>query len=182
MSFNLLSPGDKAPEEVNVVIEISAQGLPVKYEVDTETGILHVDRFLNTAMSYPGNYGYVPKTLSLDGDPVDMLVLTPYPLLSGSVIKARPIGMLRLTDQSGEDNKLLAIPVSKASLFYEKIKSIEDIADQTLATIVHFFEHYKDLEPNKWVQVKNWEDITVAHQEILTAIERFNTHQAQTDH
>lgn len=173
MSFKLLGPGDDAPNSVNVVIEIPANGSPVKYEVDKTSGTLFVDRFLGTAMYYPCNYGYVPQTLSLDGDPVDVLVITPAPLLSGSVIKSRPIGMLKMTDESGEDNKILAVPISKLCPLYDEVHAPSDVAPQLLATITHFFEHYKDLEPNKWVRVESWDDKVAAEREIHESIARF---------
>jgi inorganic pyrophosphatase len=173
MGLKHVQPGDKAPEEVNVIIEIPAYSDPVKYEVDKESGALFVDRFMATAMRYPCNYGYVPHTLSEDGDPVDVLVLTPFPLLSGTVIRCRPIGLLKMTDESGQDNKILAVPTDKQSTLYQHIRSPEDIHPTILAGISHFFEHYKDLEANKWVKVVGWQGIKEAQVEITNSIMRY---------
>lgn len=135
---------------------------------------MFVDRFMNTAMHYPCNYGYVPHTLSEDGDPVDVLVITPVPLISGSVIQCRPIGMLGMTDESGPDAKILAVPVDQLCTSYRKVKTCDDVQPMLLAQIAHFFEHYKDLEANKWVKIEGWDDMKSAHQEIIDSIERFN--------
>jgi inorganic pyrophosphatase len=177
MSLDKISPGEKIPDEINVIIEIPLQSDPVKYEVDKKTGALFVDRFLTTAMYYPCNYGYIPKTLSEDGDPVDVLVVSPFPLISGAVIKCRPVGVLKMTDEAGPDSKLLAVPIDKLSSLYRHVKSYEDISPHTLATIAHFFEHYKDLEPEKWVKINGWDDVDVAKREIMESIKRFNDHQ-----
>jgi len=173
MNLEHVGPGKNAPHEVNVIIEIPARGEPVKYEVDKSTGAMFVDRFMSTAMYYPCNYGYIPKTLSDDGDPADVLVITPVPLISGSVISARPIGVLKMTDESGEDAKILAVPGDKLSHHYRTIQSPSDISSHLIDTITHFFEHYKDLEPNKWVKVEGWEGAESAKQEILKSIENF---------
>lgn len=173
MSLKNISAGKKAPDEVNVVVEIPTNSDPVKYEVDKDSGVLFVDRFLNTAMFYPCNYGYVPQTLSEDGDPVDVLVITPAPLICGSVIEVRPVGLLKMTDEKGKDAKVLAVPKSKLSNLYDKIQNIEDVPQQILATISHFFEHYKDLEPGKWVKVDGWEGVNAAKKEICDSIERY---------
>ena len=165
--------GDKAPDLVNVVIEIPAHSGPVKYEVDKASGAMFVDRFMATAMFYPCNYGYVPRTLSEDGDPVDVLVITPVPVISGSVIKARPIGVLEMTDESGVDAKVLAVPGDKLSTRYRNVNSPDDVTPELLAAITHFFEHYEDLEEGKWVKVKGWQDATAAKQEIIASIERY---------
>lgn len=167
--------GKKVPDEINVIIEIPLQSDPVKYEVNKESGALFVDRFLTTAMYYPCNYGYIPHTLSEDGDPVDVLVITPFPLISGSVIRCRPIGMLQMTDESGPDAKLLAVPIDKLSSLYSDIHSYKDVSSHLLETISHFFEHYKDLEREKWVKIKGWADAQEAKDEILKSIERYNT-------
>lgn len=173
MSFAKIAPGDNCPDEINVVIEIPLHSGPVKYEVDKASGALFVDRFLTTAMYYPCNYGYVPQTLSEDGDPIDVLVITPIPLISGSVIKCRPIGMLAMTDESGVDTKLLAVPIDKLSSLYTNIKSYEDVSKHTLDTIAHFFEHYKDLETKKWVKVEGWKGTDFAKKEILSSVKRY---------
>ena len=160
------------PDEINVIIEIPAGSGPVKYEVDKATGALTVDRFMATAMHYPANYGYIPQTLSEDGDPADVLVLAPVPLIHGAVIACRPIGLLKMTDESGVDGKILAVPIDKLSQQYRHIKTTDDVDSQTLATIAHFFEHYKDLEAGKWVKIDGWYDCTQAKQEILASVER----------
>jgi inorganic pyrophosphatase len=174
MRLDAVGPGAKAPEEINVIVEIPVHGLPVKYELDKETGAMFVDRFLNTAMVYPCNYGYVPMTLSEDGDPVDVLVITPFPLITGAVITCRVIGMLQMTDEKGIDTKLLAVPLNKLTSLYADIKSYQDVQKNTLDQIAHFFEHYKDLEPNKWVKVEGWKGVEEAHAEIRAGIKRFN--------
>jgi inorganic pyrophosphatase len=173
MNLDRVGPGKNIPDEINVIIEIPAHSDPVKYEVDKETGAMFVDRFMNTAMHYPCNYGYVPHTLSEDGDPVDVLVVTPIPLISGSVIVCRVVGMLKMADESGPDAKLLAVPVDKLCKLYCGVKTPEDMPSMLLDQIAHFFEHYKDLEENKWVKVEGWSDITAARQEILDSIERY---------
>jgi len=174
MNLDRVTPGNNTPDEVNVIIEIPAHSDPVKYEVDKDTGAMFVDRFMNTAMHYPCNYGYVPHTLSEDGDPVDVLVITPIPLISGSVICCRPICIMNMTDESGPDAKILAVPIDKLSTHYRHIQTMQDLQQQLLDQIAHFFDHYKDLEANKWVRIEGWEDREAAYREILTSIERFN--------
>jgi inorganic pyrophosphatase len=166
MSIKHVHLGENMPDEVNVIIEIPAQSGPVKYEADKETGALVVDRFMSTAMFYPCNYGYIPQTLSDDGDPVDVLVITPVPLISGSVVKVRPVGMLRMTDESGEDMKILAVPTEKLLPMYSDIREPADVSAHLLAMITHFFEHYKDLEKGKWVKVDGWASSEEAKAEI----------------
>lgn len=165
--------GDKIPGEVNVIIEIPSHSDPVKYEVDKATGAMFVDRFMSTPMYYPCNYGYIPHTLSEDGDPVDVLVVAPVPLISGSVITCRPIGVLKMTDEAGSDAKLLAVPVTKLCDLYADVSGPEDMPQQLLAQIGHFFEHYKDLEKNKWVKLEGWGNVDEAKEEILSSIKRF---------
>lgn len=165
--------GRDVPNEVNVIIEIPMGGQPVKYEVDKETGSLFVDRFMSTAMFYPVNYGYIPQTLSEDGDPVDVLVITPIPLLSGSVIRSRVIGMLKMTDESGVDAKLLAVPITKLCKQYQNISTYKEIPATTLSMIEHFFNHYKDLDDGKWVKIDGWEGVDAAKAEIMGSIERY---------
>ena len=174
MNLDRVGPGKNAPDEVNVIIEIPSHSDPVKYEVDKETGAMFVDRFMNTPMHYPCNYGYVPHTLSEDGDPVDVLVITPVPLISGSVIRCRPICMMQMTDESGPDAKVVAVPIDPLSNQYRHIQSMGDLPQQLLDQIAHFFDHYKDLEANKWVRIEGWEDRAAAYREILSSIERFN--------
>ena len=173
MGLNRINAGKKAPVEVNVIIEIPMHSDPVKYEVDKETGALFVDRFMSTPMFYPANYGYIPNTLSEDGDPVDVLVVTPYPLMSGSVIEARPVGVLNMTDEKGPDAKILAVPKDSLSVLYRDIKTYQDLPQQTLQCIEHFFSHYKDLEEGKWVKIDGWDGVEGAHAEIMASIERF---------
>jgi inorganic pyrophosphatase len=170
MSLHDVTPGAKAPNEFNVIIEIPMNGPPVKYEVDHETGALFVDRFMSTAMFYPCNYGYVPNTLADDGDPVDVLVITPVPLVPGAVVTCRPLGMLRMDDEAGGDNKLLAVPIDKKLPIYSAIQKPEDLHPLTLQTIQHFFEHYKDLEKGKWVKVLGWAGKDEAVQEVASGM------------
>jgi inorganic pyrophosphatase len=173
MGLMKITSGKDVPHEINVIVEIPMHGAPVKYEVDKESGALFVDRFMATSMIYPTNYGYIPHTLSEDGDPVDVLIITPMPLISGSVINCRVIGLLRMTDESGIDAKLLAVPVSKVSKMYEDIDTHEDISQQLLLSIEHFFKHYKDLEEGKWVKVEGWEGPEAARKEILDSVARY---------
>lgn len=174
MSLNAVPTGKNAPDEVNVIIEIPAHSDPVKYEVDKESGAIFVDRFMSTPMHYPTNYGYVPHTLSDDGDPVDVLVVTPFPLLAGSVITVRPIGVLNMTDESGEDAKILAVPKDKLSTIYRGINEYTEMPELLLKQIEHFFDNYKDLEPNKWVKIEGWADAAAAKEEIVSSIKRYN--------
>jgi len=175
MNLDRVTSGKDVPHDINVIIEIPSHSDPVKYEVDKETGAMFVDRFMNTAMHYPCNYGYIPHTLSEDGDPVDVLVVTPVPLISGSVIRCRPIGMLRMTDEAGPDAKLLAVPIDKLCTLYRQVQKAEDMPAQLIAQIAHFFAHYKDLEPNKWVKVEGWADGNAAKAEILAGMARFQS-------
>ena len=170
MSLQDVNPGARAPDEFNVIIEIPMNADPIKYEVDKESGALFVDRFMSTSMHYPCNYGYVPQTLSGDGDPVDVLVITPFPLHPGVVVTCRPIGMLKMRDEAGGDAKLLAVPIDKILPIYQHWQKPEDMNDLRLQQITHFFEHYKDLEPGKWVKVEGWEGPESAKQEILAGI------------
>ncbi len=172
MSLNNVTPGKDVPNDINVIIEIPALSAPVKYEVEKDSGAVFVDRFMTTAMFYPCNYGYVPNTLSDDGDPVDVLVVTPIPLISGSVVRARPVGVLKMSDESGVDAKIVAVPVSKLTKEYDHVNSYADLPSGLLKSIEHFFEHYKDLEPEKWVKIDGWDDIEAAKQEIMASVER----------
>jgi inorganic pyrophosphatase len=173
MGLMQIKAGRDIPKEVNVIIEIPMHGEPVKYEVDKESGALFVDRFMSTAMFYPANYGYIPNTLSEDGDPVDVLVVTPVPLISGAVIPCRVVGMLHMTDESGVDAKLLAVPTSKLTTLYEAVSSYRDLPEHLLLTIEHFFKHYKDLEKGKWVKIEQWVGVEEAYNEIMSSVERF---------
>ncbi|RDH81626.1 MAG: inorganic diphosphatase [endosymbiont of Galathealinum brachiosum] len=174
MNLDNLPLGEDVPRDINVVIEIPAHGPPVKYEVDKDSGTLTVDRFMGTAMFYPCNYGFLPHTLSEDGDPVDVLVVTPVPLISGSVIRCRPIGMLEMVDEAGEDHKILAVPVKQLTKLYDDVESPQDLHDDMLGQITHFFEQYKALESGKWVKVESWVGTDRAHEEILGSINRYN--------
>ena len=173
MNLDRVGPGNNAPQEINVIIEIPSHSDPVKYEVDKATGAMFVDRFMNTAMHYPCNYGYVPHTLSEDGDPADVLVVTPVPLISGSVIACRPVGLLAMTDESGPDGKVLAVPGDSLCRMYRKVTSPDDMPPALLAQIQHFFEHYKDLEEGKWVKVEGWKEQEAAYAEVNEAIDRY---------
>lgn len=177
--FEKVSPGRDLPHDINVIIEIPANSDPIKYEVDKESGVLFVDRILATSMHYPCDYGYVPGTLCEDGDPLDVLVIAPYPLLSGSVIRCRPIGVLQMTDESGEDAKVLAVPVNKLSELYKNIQSYEDVPAPILNGIAHFFEHYKDLEPGKWVKIGGWLGPKEAQAEITESVMRYKNQDLQ---
>ncbi len=173
MSLDNVTPGKNVPESFNVIIEIPMNADPIKYEVDKETGAIFVDRFMSTAMHYPTNYGYVPKTISGDGDPVDVLVITPVPLIPGVVVPCRAIGILKMQDEAGEDGKVLAVPIDKILSIYTQWQKPEDLNPMRLNTIQHFFEHYKDLEPGKWVKVLGWEGKEAAHQEILAGVANY---------
>lgn len=173
MSIKMLNPGKHVPDEINVVIEIAAYAPVVKYEVDKETGLLSVDRFMSTAMFYPCNYGYVPKTLAEDGDPIDVLVITPVSLMPGSVICVRPLGVLRMEDEGGKDSKILTVPVSKLTREYDSIQTYSDLPMTYLKNIEHFFAHYKDNEPNKWSKISGWGTLEEAKKEILAASIKF---------
>jgi inorganic pyrophosphatase len=175
MILDRVSSGNNVPNDVNVVIEIPSHSDPVKYEVDKDTGAMFVDRFMGTAMHYPCNYGYVPQTLSEDGDPVDVLVVTPIPVISGAVIRVRPLGMLCMTDEAGKDSKIIAVPIDKLSNLYTHMNSVRDLPKALLDSISHFFDHYKDLEPGKWVKIDGWVDTEEAKREILDSIERYRT-------
>jgi inorganic pyrophosphatase len=173
MNLEHVTAGRDVPNDVNVIIEIPMNADPVKYEVDKATGAMFVDRFMSTAMHYPCNYGYVPHTLSGDGDPVDVLVISPYPLITGVVVRCRPVGMLRMRDEAGEDTKLLAVPIDRLTSQYRGIRSPRDLPETRLAAITHFFQHYKDLERGKWVKVKGWVGAAAAKKEILDGVARF---------
>lgn len=158
MDLNKISAGEKAPAEVNVLIEVPMGSDPVKYEFDKELGTIAVDRFVQTAMFYPCNYGFIPSTLSKDGDPVDVLVVCNYPIIPGAIIKVRPIGVLIMEDESGMDEKILAVPTTKLDPYYSNINSYKDLPEIFIAKIKHFFESYKALEKGKWVRVDGWQD------------------------
>lgn len=173
MSLDRVPAGNKLPDEFNVIVEIPMNADPVKYEVDKESGAVFVDRFMLTAMHYPCNYGYIPQTVSDDGDPVDVLVMAPFPIQIGAVIRCRAIGVLQMDDEAGGDAKLLALPVDKLYPPYRHIQKPDDLPAEDLARIQHFFEHYKDLEKGKWVKVKGWEGIEAARKEIQDSVARY---------
>ncbi|EHS50158.1 Inorganic pyrophosphatase [Rhizobium sp. PDO1-076] len=172
MRIDAIAIGKNPPEDINVIVEVPVGGQPIKYEMDKEAGTLVVDRFLYTPMTYPGNYGFVPHTLCLDGDPLDVLICNTRPLVPGCVINVRPIGVMLMEDDGGMDEKILAVPVPKLTRRYDKITNYTDLPEITLKQIQHFFEHYKDLEPGKWVKIGGWRDVDVAKQLILESIQR----------
>ena len=172
MRIEAISIGKNPPEDVIVIIEVAVGGEPIKYEMDKEAGTLFVDRFLYTPMRYPGNYGFVPHTLSGDGDPIDVLVCNTRELVPGCVINVRPIGVLIMEDNAGQDEKVIAVPSPHITQRYEKVFDYKDMPEITLKQIEHFFEHYKDLEPGKWVKIGGWHDAAYARKMIVEAIER----------
>ena len=172
MRIDAIAIGNNPPDDVNVVIEVPIGGEPIKYEMDKAAGTLVVDRFLHTPMRYPGNYGFVPHTLSEDGDPIDVLVANTRPIVPGAVINVRPVGVLKMQDEAGGDEKVLAVPVPKLTKRYEHVKEYTDLPVITLQQVQHFFEHYKDLEPGKWVKMRGWGDAAEARKLITEAIER----------
>ena len=172
MRIDAITIGTNPPDDVNVIIEVPVGGQPIKYEMDKDAGTLVVDRFLYTPMTYPGNYGFVPHTLSDDGDPIDVLVCNTRQLVPGCVINVRPIGVLVMEDNAGMDEKVLAVPSSHLTKRYESVTNFSDLPGITLKQIEHFFEHYKDLEPGKWVKVGGWQDAATARRKIVEAIDR----------
>ena len=181
MNLDRVTAGLNVPDDVNVIVEIPMHAEPIKYEVDKHTGAVFVDRFMSTAMHYPCNYGYIPRTLSGDGDPVDVLVLSPVPLITGVVVRCRPVGMLRMKDEAGDDTKILAVPIVKLTPLYRSVRSYRDVPQSTLAQFAHFFEHYKDLEPNKWVKLVGWVGVREARADILTSVKRYAATQGPVD-
>ena len=175
MRIDAISIGKNPPHEVNVVIEVAIGGEPIKYEMDKEAGTLVVDRFLYTPMRYPGNYGFIPHTLSEDGDPCDVLVANTRPIIPGAIIAVRPIGVLMMEDEGGGDEKIIAVPVPKLTKRYENVHNYTDMPQITIDQIQHFFTHYKDLEPGKWVKLTGWGDAEKARQLITEAMERAKT-------
>jgi len=175
MSLDRVDAGRDLANDFNVIVEIPMHSDPIKYEVDKETGALFVDRFVSTSMHYPCNYGYIPRTLSEDGDPVDVLVITPFALVPGVVVRCRPIGLLKMADEGGRDAKLLAVPIDRLTPLYRHVETARDLPELTLAQISHFFAHYKDLEPGKWVKVEGWGSPAEARREIRAGVKRFRT-------
>ncbi|PJK13949.1 inorganic diphosphatase [Lysobacteraceae bacterium NML07-0707] len=174
MGLSRVTTGKNPPDEINVIIEIPKDADPVKYEVDKESGAIFVDRILSTPMRYPCNYGYVPHTLCGDGDPADVLVILHLPLLPGSVVRCRPVGVLKMSDEAGSDEKLIAVPVSKIYSRYADIENVSELSAHWVERIGHFFEHYKDLEKGKWVKIAGWGDAEEAKTILRDAVERFN--------
>ena len=170
MDISKISAGKDVPWDVNVVIEIPIGGVPVKYEVDKDSGAMFVDRFLHTAMYYPCNYGFIPHTLSDDGDPTDMLVAGPIPVIPGAVLRARPVGVLIMEDEAGQDEKILGVPVDKLHPYYSDVENYSDLRGVLLDQIAHFFEHYKDLEKDKWVKIVRWGDADEAAEMIKKSL------------
>ncbi len=171
MGLDRVQAGKDLPNDFNVVIEIPMRSDPIKYEVDKDSGAIFVDRFMSTAMHYPCNYGYIPHTIADDGDPVDVLVMAQFPLPPGVVVRCRPIGMLAMEDEAGEDAKVLAVPVDKLTQMYRSVQAPRDLPQILLDQIAHFFEHYKDLEPGKFVKVKGWVGAEEAKKEIMTGVD-----------
>ena len=176
MDISKIGIGESPPQDVNVLIEIPQGGVPVKYELDKASGALRVDRFLNTAMFYPGNYGFIPHTLSGDGDPVDVIVVVPSPVVAGAIIRVRPVGALLMQDEDGDDEKVIAVPVDKLHPFYEGVRSYKDLPSTLTDQIAHFFQHYKDLEKGKWVTIVNWVGTERAEKMIIDGIRRAAGH------
>ena len=173
MRIDAIAIGHNPPEDVNVIIEVPIGGEPIKYEMDKAAGTLVVDRFLHTPMRYPGNYGFVPHTLSDDGDPIDVLVANTRPIVPGAVINVRPVGVLKMQDEAGGDEKVLAVPVPKLTKRYAHVMNYTDLPEITLKQMQHFFEHYKDLEAGKWVKVKGWDGPDAAKEEIRRGIANY---------
>jgi inorganic pyrophosphatase len=172
MRLDMIPTGKNPPDDINVVIEVPIGGEPIKYEMDKASGTLFVDRFLYTPMRYPGNYGFVPHTLSADGDPIDVLVCNTRAIVPGAVINCRPVGVLVMEDDGGGDEKIIAVPAPKLTKRYEKVFSYKDLPEISMQQIQHFFEHYKDLEPGKWVKIDHWGDADEARALIVQSIER----------
>lgn len=172
MRIDAIPTGKNPPEDINVIIEVPVGGEPIKYEMDKDSGALFLDRYLYTPMRYPGNYGFVPHTLSDDGDPIDVLVASTRAIVPGAVVNCRPIGVLVMSDEAGQDEKLLAVPSSKLTRRYDSVKCYSDLPKITLEQIEHFFAHYKDLESGKWVKIDRWGDAEEARQLISEAVER----------
>lgn len=181
MSTKAVPAGPKVPFEINVIVEIPKDADPIKYEVDKATGAIFVDRVLSTPMRYPCNYGYMPETLGDDGDPIDVAIIMPLPLVPGAVIQCRPVGVMDMEDEHGEDTKIIAVPLPKVFPAYEGIHSLDGVPESTRARIQHFFEHYKDLENGKWVRLKGWRDAQAARDEIQRAVAAYKPRTAANE-
>ncbi len=175
MKIEAIPVGDNPPDDINVIIEVPIGGQPIKYELHKDYGTMVVDRFLYTPMAYPGNYGFVPHTLSEDGDPIDVMVCNTRPLMPGCVINVRPIGVLIMEDNAGMDEKIISVPSTHLTKRYEKVHDFGDLPEITLQQVEHFFEHYKDLEPGKWVKIGDWQNAEKAKSFIVDAIERYKS-------
>jgi len=175
MSLQQVPAGRNFPDDINVIIEVPMNSPAIKYEVDKKSGAIFVDRMLKTAMYYPCNYGYVPHTLCGDGDPADVLVVLPLPMLPGTVVRCRPVGVLKMEDEAGEDSKIIAVPVTDVTGMYQNVHTVDDLDEILLNQIVHFFEHYKDLERNKWVRTGGWEGVEAARQELLDSVSCYDS-------
>jgi inorganic pyrophosphatase len=173
MSLQQVPAGQNFPDDINVIIEVPMNSPAIKYEVDKASGAIFVDRMLKTAMYYPCNYGYVPHTLCGDGDPADVLVVLPLPMLPGTVVRCRPVGVLAMEDEAGEDSKIIAVPVEEVTGMYRHVDTVDDLDETLLNQIVHFFEHYKDLERNKWVKTGGWAGVEAARKELLDSVVRY---------
>ena len=173
MNYDNVPAGKNIPDDIYVVIEIPANSDPIKYEIDKDSHVLFVDRFVATPMFYPANYGFIPNTLGEDCDPLDVLVVTAYPLHPGCVIRARPVGVLHMSDESGRDSKLLAVPHEKITSQYKHIQKVQDLPESLIQQIEHFFKNYKDLEPGKWVKIEGWGDLEEARNEIVKSVEAY---------
>lgn len=180
MRIDAIAIGENPPTDINVIVEVPTGGEPIKYEMDKEAGTVVVDRFLYTSMRYPGNYGFIPHTLSEDGDPIDVLVASTRGLIPGCVINCRPIGVLKMTDDKGPDEKIIAVPSPHLSGMYREVHELSDLPRPRIEQIKHFFEHYKDLEEGKWVRIEGWGDASQARQVISQAIELARTKSAKT--
>jgi len=177
MSLQQVPAGRDVPNDINVIIEVPMNSPAIKYEVDKDSGAIFVDRMLKTAMYYPCNYGYVPHTLCGDGDPADVLVVLPLPMLPGTVVRCRPVGVLSMCDEAGDDAKIIAVPVTDVTGMYRDIETVEDLDEILLNQISHFFEHYKDLERNKWVKLDGWQGVEAARKELTEAVIRYQASQ-----
>lgn len=173
MQLDLVSAGRNPPEEINVIVEVPVGGEPIKYEMDKASGALVVDRFLYTSMRYPGNYGFIPRTLSDDGDPCDVLIANQRGIIPGAIVAVRPVGVLKMQDEAGGDEKIIAVPTTRLTRRYEKVHNYTDLPEITIQQVQHFFEHYKDLETSKWVKVLGWGDADEARRFIVAALQRF---------
>ena len=179
MNLDAIAVGRNPPEEVNVIVEVPVGGEPVKYEMDKASGAMVVDRFLYTAMRYPGNYGFIPETRSGDNDPCDVLIANQRGIIPGAIVAVRPVGVLRMQDEAGIDEKIIAVPATRLTRRYEDIHNYTDLPQITIQQVQHFFEHYKDLESSKWVKVLGWGDAAEAREMIVAAIERYRTTSAE---